>query len=316
VCGHACFSYLPAQHDAHLCPVLRTGPSDEARAKSLAKRRSSGGKQLYGRAAKLKRGGELLARGTEQVNIEEELKGVGHAGEPFFVDRDVTTPLGDLPERFSLVVSVGEDACTSLATYHAACCQGAPDLTHGRDHALSIGWAAPQQRLALDGCHKGGPQCNLVVMALDDEGPAGIMSAAYHWDSCVVQVVHAMLRTRGTGRLPEHLWARTAHELGVMPLPQQPQHRGLTKAGSSSRGMRAHARAGSSSTAQPRLRVQLEMGCCQSKQGAAFWMGRCGWDGSEDSRYALNRWQGGDTSYSSKSGHYAMWYDIDIMPAQ
>ena len=40
---------------------------------------------------------------------------MGHAGEPFFVDRLVTTPLGDLPERFALVVSVGEEARTSLA---------------------------------------------------------------------------------------------------------------------------------------------------------------------------------------------------------
>ena len=124
------------------------------------------------------------------------------------------------------------------------------------------------------------------------------MAIAYHSHACLVQAIHVTLRARGPARLPEHLWVRAKQELTEMPTPQQPNH--VVGSGvCGSRGARAAARehrACGSSCASVRLRVQLEMACCQSKKGAEFWMGRCGWDGSEDSRKALRRWVG-DTDH-------------------
>ena len=292
-------------------PIFNAGPSAAARSKAVAKRKKSAGLVLAGRSAKLKRGAQLRARGVNEELIEEELQGVGLPGEDFLVSGELVA-LGTLPDRFSIAVLHGDAARTALKNYHNDRCNGAPDTQKGMQCALAVGWTAPQQKLALEGRNwHDGPMCNLAVVAVDKSGSAGIMAIAYHSHACLVQAIHVTLRARGPARLPEHLWVLAKQELTEMPTPQQPNH--MVGSGCGSRGARAAARehrACGSSCASVGLRVQLEMACCQSKKGAEFWMGRCGWDGSEDSRKALRRWMAGDSSFSSKTGQYEMWYDI------
>ena len=220
--------------------------------------------------------------------------------------------LGTLPPRFELRVAFGDAARVALAQYHGACCNGAPETEEGCKAAKASDWHPPQQKLAREGRNwHDGPLCNMVVMAVDSEGPSGIIAIAYHYDTCVVQAIHVALRARGPVRLSEHLWLRAKQELSVMPIPQQPadHEKGAHVASRAARAaVREQRERGSSSN--PCLRVHLELACCQSKKGAAFWMGRCGWDGSVDSKKALQRWQKGDKFYDTQPGHYAMWYDI------
>ena len=273
---------------------------------------------VFGRAAKLARGAQLRARGVDDEDLlHEHLEGVGRPGESFLttLGDPAAGPLGPLPPRFELSVAHDEDARGALLAYHAACCGPAgPGEPAGRDYAVERGWAAPQQALALQGRNKSdGPLCNLVVQATEGEGLVGVVALAFHWDACVVQAIHVAPRAKGPARLPEHLWERAKSELLSRPSPTQP---GLS-ADSLNRGSRgervaarAHKKAGSSSHGKPELRVTLEMARCQSRHGAAFWMGRCGWDGTADARRAAKEWREGNKGKSSVVGEYQMWCDL------
>ena len=113
-----------------------TGPSEESRNKALLKRRRQAGLVVDGGASKNKRRAELRRRGYSDEQVEERVKGVGHAGEPFFTGAVLTgEPLGKLPTRFTLHVSHGEDARVQLRAYHTERCYGMPHLAAGRDRA-------------------------------------------------------------------------------------------------------------------------------------------------------------------------------------
>ena len=57
------------------------------------------------------------------------------------------------------------------------------------------------------------------------------------------------------------------------------------------------------------VRFSLELPCCQSQQGAHFWMRRMGWDGTEDARKAAEAWGRGE---KWGPGTYGLWYDMKL----
>ena len=69
----------------HSCPIFRTsGPSPEARAASLLKRRRLGGKALFGGAAKNHRRAVLVRSGAGSFSdkvLDELIKSVGLPGQ-------------------------------------------------------------------------------------------------------------------------------------------------------------------------------------------------------------------------------------------
>ena len=177
-------------------------------------------KELYGGAAKNARRAELKRRGLVHEQVEERVRGVGHTGEPFFTETGPTgQPLGDLPERFTLHVSHGEDARAQLLAYHQERCHGQPNTAEGWNQAKADGWHAPQQAMALAGRNQQqGVQCNLVVSVSDPEGLVGLLAVGHSADECNVMAVHVAPRALGPARISEHLWKATVpclHQLAA-----------------------------------------------------------------------------------------------------
>ena len=111
---HHCGLHVPTG----LTSCYAAGPSAEARQKSLAKRRRKAGLDVYGEAAKKVRRAQLRDRGFDEEQVEERVRGVGLAGEPFFRGEGLPGPLGALPARFSLHVAHKEDQLRALARTH------------------------------------------------------------------------------------------------------------------------------------------------------------------------------------------------------
>ena len=202
------------------CSRCNAGPSDAAREKAILKRQRKAGLVLAGRAAKNKRRSELVARGVTDADILDEMTtSVGLSGVPFVVDvasRKGKLPTSTLPVGYELRQVIGEqEACDALLRYHSSMCHGSPDTQIGRDYALSRGWAAPQQALALAGHHPGFPtsKCNVLISielkANADSTTEPVAVLAMHLKAnaryCSVLVIHVPPQQRGL-QLPALLW--------------------------------------------------------------------------------------------------------------
>ena len=58
------------------------------------------------------------------------------------------------------------------------------------------------------------------------------------------------------------------------------------------------------------VRFTLAAPCCQSQQGAHFWITRMGWDGTEDAKRAAEEWA--EPGKKWKPGTYEMWYTLSV----
>ena len=276
--------FPPASHVRHFwhCNV---GPSDAARAKGILKRQKRAGTALFGRAAKLKRRANLVVSGVDDEKIDDLTTGVGLPGQAFYVNDSKGNKLPELPSNMQVKVWLGErDARAAVHTYHEHMCLGAPDTKAGRDHALAQGWAAPQQAFALSGRISGSAALCNISISIDCLGePVGILGLSLHRSarSCIVQAIHVAPKQRGPMKLPAHLWKKA-----------------LESAAEAARAKRSRS-----------VRFSLEMPCCQSQQGAHFWICRMGWDGTEHARQAAQEWGKG---VKWKPGTYELWYELDV----
>ena len=262
------------------------GPSDAARAKAVLKRQRKAGTVLAGRAAKLKRRATLVARGVDDEDILDDLvAAIGLPGQIYYVNGSNGSKLPKLPGNMQARVMLGEcDARAASLGYHAHMCLGRPGDKAGRDHALAKGWAAPQQAFALAGKHPGSQQiCNVCICIDEGSEPVGILAMALDRSGrrCTVQAIHVEPRVRGPMQLPAHLWEKA-----------------LESVAEAARGKQSHS-----------VRFSLEMACCQSQQGAHFWICRMGWDGTKDARNAAQEWGKG---VKWGPGQYQLWYELDL----
>ena len=244
------------------------------------------GKVLSGQAAKLKRRANLVARGVDDEEMLDEMTAaIGLPGQPFYVNGIKCKKLAKLPGDMQVRVSHAErDACAAILAYHTHMCLGEPGNQAGREHALAQGWAAPQQAFALEGRHPGSNrQCNISIGIECLGEPVGILAMSLDRSArtCMVQAIHVAPRQRGPAQLPAHLWAR-----------------GLECVLERARSQKSRS-----------VRFSLEMACCQSQQGAHFWICRMGWDGTEHARQAAKEWGQG---VKWKPGTYGLWYELDV----
>ena len=98
---------------------------------------------------------------------------------------------------------------------------------------------------------------------------------------CIVQTIHVSPAMRGPLQLPKRMWQYALHA--------------VTEAATAVRSKE--------------VRFVLETACCQSQQGAHFWIMRMGWDGSEDAMRAATAWGKGS---KWNVGHYSMWYILRV----
>ena len=240
------------------CSRCNAGPSDEARAKAILKRQRKAGLALSGNAAKKKRRSVLLARGVTDADMLDEMTAsVGLPGVPFVVGASLPT-LPTLPAGYEVQQVTGEqEACAALLTYHRCICNGRPDTKDGRDYALARGWAAPQQALALKGHHPESPshRCNLLISIHHQDVPVAVLAMSLTADArhCSVQAVHTPPRQRGL-QLPALMWHKAKECVACI---------------ARSRSAR-------------KVKFTLALACCQSQQGAHFWIHRMGWDGTPE----------------------------------
>ena len=98
--------------------------------------------------------------------------------------------------------------------------------------------------------------------------------------SCSVQAIHVALRVRGL-QLPLHMWEKAKARVAEI-----------------ARGK--HVRI---------VRFSLVLACCQSQQGAHFWIHRMGWDGTEQAKQAAKELEKG---VKWKPGEYELWYTLFV----
>ena len=125
----------------------------------------------------------------------------------------------------------------------------------------------------------------VLVTELSTAAPVGLVAAHIGARSVTVRVIHVVPRLRGHARLGEHLWR------ALLPLLQE---------------------ATSNKSARHKLCL-LSTTCARGAQAAAFWMLRCGWQGSDDATEAARRWHTQrDVASSSKTkvGEYSMSYQL------
>jgi hypothetical protein len=278
-----------ASSQAHMSGTwCNAGPSPAARAKGALKRQRQAGTVLGGRAAKVKRREQLLKRGIEDEDTLTELTAaVGMPGVPFYVDRQSVGCSGNfpsLPTDVTLRLVEGEHAaCDAVLAYHGHVCHGTPNTTQGREHALARGWAAPQQAFALAGRHASETRkCNLAVFMHHGEELVGMLAMSLDASarSCSVQAIHVALRVRGM-QLPLLMWEKAKVRVAEIASDK-------------------HVRM---------VRFSLVLPCCQSQQGAHFWINRMGWDGTEQARLAAEEWVQG---VKWKPGEYVLWYALVV----
>ena len=279
--------FLPS---SHVCNFVHcnAGPSDAARAKAILKRQRKAGTVLAGRAAQLKGRKQLVSRGVEDEGMLAELTAsVGLPDVPFYVDTNATGSTGKLPPLptdVALQLVEGEyAACGMVRAYHEHACCGKPNAKEGRDHALARGWTAPQQAFALAGHHpRETRKCNLAVCMHHRDELVGMLAMSLDKSarSCSVQAIHVALRVRGL-QLPLHMWEKAKARVAEI-----------------ARGK--HVRI---------VRFSLVLACCQSQQGAHFWIHRMGWDGTEQAKQAAKEWEKG---VKWKPGEYELWYTLFV----
>lgn len=277
---------LSLHHSPTSQAIFLTGPSKACRKAALTKRQLAAGKILNGRAAKLKRRAELKARGVQdEEDLESMSSTFGEPGFPYIssIDQDEVC---ELPSSLHLQVSSGESAaCAALLTYHKHACMGMPDTPQGRDHALAQGWSGVQQALAIAGHHRRSTRvCNMCVCVHGEEGMVGILAACLHSSmrSVSVLAIHVAPSMRGPLQLPNRMWQRACDCVA-----QEARMNGVTK-----------------------VRFSLEIPCCQSQQGAYFWIHRMGWDGTVEAREAASAWQTHPGHWLP--GDYDLWYELYV----
>ena len=247
---------------------------------------------LSGNAAKLARRAQLVARDTPEELLDELTAAVGLAGHPFYhgglhggqLHHGDNSTLKELPDAFTMDVAHGDAACAALRTYHTHVCNGAPETKVGREAALKRGWTGPQQSLALAGHHQASTRmCNLAITVHGAGEPVAIlaMSLSANAHDCSVQAIHAAPKVRGL-RVPEPMWTRAKTVVAERA--------------------RAQSRRVS-------VRFSLELPCCQSQQGANFWITRMGWDGTPHAKEAADAWGRG---IKWESGTYELWYKLEV----
>ena len=266
------------------CPI---GPSDAARAASLLKRQRSAGRIVYGAAAKSCRRKQLQGRALDGSDIETQLINVGAAGVPYATTAGVLPPLLPLPEDlFTIEVCEGEETCLgSLREYHRVRCEDQPATEIGRSVADDQGWGGQLQRLAADGCPTGSRSiCNTLVIVHERcTGEAvGLLAMCFTSRGCLVQAIHVVPRLRGPLRLPEQLWRKARAKIACEACEQQRRS----------------------------YRVTAETACNQAPAAAAFWIYRCGWEGSADAVKAASSWMRGDNP-SIVPGQYQLSCTVD-----
>lgn len=276
--------------DRDLSVVLSVpaGPSDAARATSLLKRQRAAGRVVYGAAAKSVRRKQLERRALTTSEIETQVHSVGAAGVPFATHPHVLPPLMPLPENlFTIEVCAEEEACVrSLQEYHGARCEGEPETEAGRAVADSQGWGGQLQKLALDGRASASQYtCNCLVIVRESctgEAVVGLLAMCFTARGCVVLAIHVVPRLRGPLRLTEHLWI--AARARIVVAARARQRRVYT--------------------------VTAEAACNQAPAAAAFWIYRCGWDGSADAKEAAASWMRDDKICSVVPGQYLLWCTV------
>ena len=221
---------------------------------------------------------------------------VGLPGHVFYPRREDQVSAGmlmEMPDDFTVAVAQGtENACAAALEYHAHLCNGDPDSEHGREHALARGWAAPQQAFALQGKKRTEGNrmegttryCNLVVRVYRAAEQVAILACSLSQRGqrgCLVQAIHAAPSVRGPLRLPERMWERAKRCIAEQALEE----------------------------GRSEVRFGLEMACCQSQQGAHFWITRMGWDGTEEARKAAGAWE---RKEKWLVGQYVCWYDLKL----
>ena len=126
--------------------------------------------------------------------------------------------------------------------------------------------------------------CNLAITVRKAGEPVAIlaMSLSANARDCKVQAIHAAPKVRGPLRVPEHMWTRAKTVVAE--------------------------RARAQSSRVP-VRFSLELACCQSQQGANFWITRMGWDGTEHAKEAADAWGRG---IKWQPGTYELWYKLKV----
>ena len=278
------------------------GPSDAARALGLAKRKRMLGTALTGRAAQLVRRAQVSGRsdGATPDVVNELVQGVGQAGQIFYVQRAAKVgrpappppPPQLLHDELTVVVVRGQvEACARVLEYHTHMCNGAPGSMVGRDAALARGWTGVQQAFAIAGFHapgsRGTPKvCNLVVCVEKGGFMVGVLAISLHSGlrMATVQAIHVVPAMRGPYELPPKMWRAGCEWVASM------------------------ARA--SAVSVRKVRFSLELPCCQSQQGAYFWIVRMGWTGNDAAKRAANEWGLGNRMWSV--GSYVLTYTLDV----
>ena len=209
----------------------------------------------------------------------------GQPGQPFFSSSVPQQPLCELPSGVRTVVWREEStACHAALEYHKHTCLGRPHTKSGRDHALANGWTAPQQAFALAGHHPGSKHmCNLCVCVLGEEGAVGILAVSVQPSAraAIVQAIHVTPSMRGPLQLSSRMWHTTCTCVAEIAREK----------------------------GEKLVRFSLELPCCQSQQGAYFWIYRMGWDGTVDARKAAKAWRSGRKWLV---GEYALWYKMEV----
>ena len=246
------------------------------------------GKALAGSAAKTKRRAQLQTRGVDDELLLDELtSSIGLPGVPFYVHAPTCTgPLLTLPEDYAFVQVIDEKSARAvLRAYHTHACAGNPETTAGRDCALAHGWTAPQQALALAGHHpcEHSRPCNIAISMTHKDEPVGLLAMSLDKSSrhCSVQAIHVSPQHRGSLQLPRRMWDQT---------------RACVAQVASGKRVRM-------------VRFNLALPCCQSQQGAHFWMHRMGWDGTEHAKEAADQWMKG---VKWSVGTYELWYEMPV----
>ena len=233
-----------------------------------------------------------MARGVTDAGILDEMTAsVGLSGTPFLVDvasRSGSLPPSNLPAGYEMQQAIGEQvACAALLTYHRCICNGRPDTKDGRDYALARGWAGPQQALALAGHHPGSPsqRCDVLISIHHQGAPVAVLGMSLGGKcarGCSVLVIHVHPQQSGL-QLPALLWdnakACVASQARTGPHPVR------------------------------LVKFTLALPCCQSQQGAHFWIHRMNWDGTEEAKQAAEAWNQG---VKWKVGTYELWYDMPV----
>jgi hypothetical protein len=236
-------------------------------------------------AADLRRRDPLL----QSEILDELVAAVGRPGQIYLTNAKPRHdwPLPPLPEGAQVLVLTGPEAVHALRAYDAHACRGSPDVSAGPEAGVVRGWAAPQQHLALEGTPIGSRKvCNAVVLVRISGEPAGVLSMHLdpaHARSCVVQAIHVMLSWRGPFELSRHLWQQARTWVTETARAKGCSH----------------------------VRFSLETSCGQSQQACHFWIGRMGWDGTQDAKRAARGYSSGVVQ-KVQVGVYECFFDLRI----